>query len=332
MSRIHLLARDNGAGLTRDLALVADVLARAGFDVTATGLGAGGWRRWLQRTRLRVQIGREARRARRDARFDAGLSFEMLLPEFLTLARRNALIPNPEWFRDEYAAHLGRIDRVFAKTRHAIAPFEALGADARFVGFTSLDRLRRDVPREPRFLHLAGRSGTKGTRALIALWRRKPAWPTLTIVQREKLSLPTEPVANLDFRTTYLDEAALTVLANRCVFHLCPSETEGFGHHIVEGLGVGAVLLTTDAPPMNELVARDRGILVPYARTGVQRLATTYFVDEAALEDGVERMLALDGAQRREYGERARDAFEQSDRAFRERIVEAVAGLAGAGA
>jgi glycosyltransferase involved in cell wall biosynthesis len=332
MSRVHLLARDNGAGLTRDLALVADVLARAGFDVTATGLGAGGWRRWLQRTKLRTQLGRSARRERRDTRFDVGVSFEMLMPEFLALSRRNALIPNPEWFRDEYAPHLGAVDRVFAKTHHAIAPFEALGADVRFVGFTSLDRRRPDVPREPRFLHLAGRSGTKGTRALIDLWQRKPRWPTLTIVQREKLSLPAVPVPNLELRTSYLNETVLTELANRCVFHLCPSETEGFGHHIVEGLGVGAVLLTTDAPPMNELVTHERGILVPYARTGVQRLATTYFVDEAALADGIERMLALDESQRRVYGECARAAFEAKDRAFRERIVETIADLAGTAA
>jgi hypothetical protein len=90
------------------------------------------------------------------------------------------------------------------------------------------------------------------------------------------------------------------------------------------------VLLTTDAPPMNELVTQDRGILVPYARTGVRRLATTYFVDEAALADGIERMLALDEAQRRVHGESARAAFEANDRAFRERIVEAIADLAGA--
>ena len=88
-------------------------------------------------------------------------------------------------------------------------------------------------------------------------------------------------------------------------------------------------MLTTDAPPMNELVTPDRGILVPYSRTGTQRLATTYFVDADAVGAGVERMLALDAPQRRILQERARDWYERNDREFRQRIVEAVAELAG---
>lgn len=330
MSRIHLLARDNGAGLTRDLSILGAILAQAGFDVTASAIGAGGWRRELRRWRLRAMLGWRALRERpRHARFDAAIAFEQILPAFARLARRNALIPNPEWFRPEFEARLARIDRVFAKTHHAVPIFASRGCDARFVGFTSVDRLQRDVAREPSFFHLAGRSGNKGTRALVELWQRRTGWPTLTIVQRDKLAIPSPCPANLVFLTQYLDESALAAIANRSLFHLCPSETEGFGHHIVEGMSVGAVMLTTNAPPMNELVTPERGILVRYARTGTQRLATTYFVDEEAAGAGVERMLALDATQRRILRERAREWYERNDLQFRQRIVEAVAELAG---
>ena len=48
------------------------------------------------------------------------------------------------------------------------------------------------------------------------------------------------PAANIDHRIGYLDEAELKRLQNAHVFHLCPSETEGFGHYLVEAMGIGA--------------------------------------------------------------------------------------------
>jgi len=329
MSKIHLIARDNGAGLSRDLQIVGDILAKEGFDVTASAIGAGGVRRQMRHWRLRISLGwRALTQQGRKTQFDAALSFERILPDFLGLARRNALIPNPEWFRPEYKAALSRIDRVFAKTRHAVPLFEALGCDTRFVGFTSVDRMRSDVAREPYFLHLAGRSGNKGTQALASLWQKQPSWPMLTIVQRRKQKEPARALSNIRFETRYLDESDVIAMANRHLFHLCPSETEGFGHNICEGMSVGPVMLTTDAPPMNELVTADRGILVKYGRTGTQRLATTYFVEDHALADGVERMLSLDEDQRRAFRESARAWYEANDRDFRSRIVSAVADLA----
>ncbi len=66
----------------------------------------------------------------------------------------------------------------------------------------------------------------------------------------------------------------------------------------------------------------------PYARTGTQQLATTYFVDPAALEAGVERMLGFDASQRRVLSERARAWWEENDRAFVRRLAAAITSLA----
>ena len=138
----------------------------------------------------------------------------------------------------------------------------------------------------------------KGSQALVDLWLRRPDFPLLTMVQRATLQRPTRLPGNLRLIDGYLDDAELGLLQNRHLFHLCPSETEGFGHHLVEGMSVGAIVLATDAPPMNELVTPERGVLAAANRSGTQRLATTWFVDPAALEAAVERMLALDGAAR----------------------------------
>lgn len=328
MSRIHLLSRDNGAGLSRDLAILARVLADGGFDVAITAVGHGRLGNRLRHLRLRTRLAWAGwRGGAAQGCFDANIMVERIWPEYVPLARRTALIPNPEWFKPEFRAQAGMIDRLFVKTQHAVPLFEALRCDVRFVGFTSADRRLTGVARERSFLHLAGRSGNKGTQPLIDLWRRHPDWPTLTIVQRAKRRVPTSPAANLEFVTRFLSDDELRLLQNRKQLQLCPSETEGFGHHLVEGMSVGAVILATDAPPMNEMIADDRGVRVSYARTGTQQLATTYFVDADTLEPGVERMLALDENERRRLGENARAWWEQNDRAFRARLVDAVGDL-----
>jgi len=325
MIRVHLLARDNGAGLTRDLTILARAIAEAGFDLTLSAIGQGGLRRQARLAILRSKLAWHAiRQGSERGRFDVNLMDERVWPDFLPLARCNVLMPHPEWFKREWLSHLQSLDRVFAKTRHAVPIFEAQGCRTDFVGFTSIDRLLADVSREPTFFHLGGRSENKGTQPLIDLWIRKPEWPALTIIQRAPLNLPPTMPANLRLITEYLDDDALRVLQNRHAFHLCPSETEGFGHHLVEGMSCGAITLATDAPPMNEMITNARGVLVPYARTGTQQLATTYFVDADAIAAGVERMLALGEVERRAKSEAARAWWEDNDRGFRLRLAAAI--------
>lgn len=332
MSRIHVAARDNGAGLSRDLQILAGALNDAGFDVTVSAIGQGGPRRQLRHLQLRAKLALARwRGGAAQGRFDVNIMLERAWRKYPLLARRSALVPNPEWFKPEYAPFFGAVDRVFAKTRHAVPIFEALGRRTDYIGFTSGDRMLTSVPRETAFFHLAGRSGNKGTQPLVDLWRRHPEWPVLTVVQREKLPSQLPTAANLHYVTRYLPDAELRLLQNRHLFHLCPSETEGFGHHLVEATSVGAIVLATDAPPMNELIRPDRGVLVPYSHTGVQRLATTYFVDEAALETAVQRLLALDAGERKSLSDQARAWYERNDADFRRRLVAAVDDLARSG-
>ena len=331
MISVHLVARDNGAGLSRDLAILAQAIGDGGFDLTVSAIGQGGWRRQAQLIGLRAKLmWRGWREGAARGRFDVNLMDERVRPKYIDLARRNVLLPHPEWFKQEWQAHLPSIDRVFAKTHHAVPIFQALGCRAEFVGFTSIDRRLADVAREPTFFHLGGRSTNKGSQPLIDLWLRKPSWPLLTMIQRAPLRLPASLPANVRLITDYLDDGELKILQNRHLFHLCPSETEGFGHHLVEGMSVGAITLATDAPPMNEMITNERGVLAAYARTGTQELATTYFVDDAALESAVQRMLSLDENERRTLSGRARTWWEENDRAFRQRLVAAISALANA--
>ena len=319
--RINIIAWDNGLGLSRHLRLLGVALETSGHAVTVTGLRRGNWRKLGRRVKLGARnLWSEVLGDRGWSRHDVNILIEHIRPEFLPSARINILLPHPEWFLDSDRSLLPEIDAVFAQTRHAIPIFTALGSRVLYTGFTSEDRLQPEVVRERAFFHLAGRSRHKGTDRLLELWRHHPEWPRLTVVQNPKSAQPARPAGNIDHRIDYLDDAELRRLQNAHWFHLCPSETEGYGHYLVEAMGLGAVVVTTDAEPMNEFITPDRGILVDFQRTGQQNLATTHYFDDSAMEMAVNRAMSMDDRACVEMGGRARAWFADNARSFPQRM------------
>ena len=185
--RVNLVIADNGAGLTRDMHLLAGALAEAGMDITITALRRGKLRKWFRPWFVR-----------------AG---NLAASPFGTQA---AVSPEPD-----AGAHpcripaMGRDQRAGAHIRNTCCSrtspccsgwtacssrpgmprksLTRLGSRTEYIGFTSEDRLRRPrCQRERAFLHVAGKSGNKGTQAVLAAWRQHPHWPPLTMVQRSR--------------------------------------------------------------------------------------------------------------------------------------------------
>lgn len=317
-TRCQLIGRDNGAGLSRDMALLADALRHNGSEVTLSALAhRGRLAEWLTRRRL----------AGRVPAFDVNLMLERIRPEFAAAAHRNVLVPNPEYFRPQDRAALAQMDAVWVKTRHAEALFAALGARTHYIGFSSPDRHLSDVPRQASFFHGPGRSGNKGTAALLALWATHPAWPTLTVVWRRKHIEHGALPDNVRLIREHLDDASYRRLQNEHRFHLCPSQTEGYGHYLAEAMSCGAVVLTLDAAPMNELVTPARGVLVPAQASGQQDLATLYRFADADMAAAIERCIAMDASEAERLGQAARTWYEANRDAFPARLHEAMCAI-----
>ena len=91
---------------------------------------------------------------------------------------------------------------------------------------------------------------------------------------------------------------------------------------MVEGMSTRAVVITTDAPPMNELVHRTRGFLVPYRGSEGRHLGTNYRVDAQALEQTIQAIIASDQDPLEEMGQKARAWFAANQKAFETRLIE----------
>lgn len=323
--KIRIIGKANGVGLTRDIKLLSDCLRLDGHEVSVQVIDPAAARR--RRSRLR-QLGVKLQLSWRGATpgdVDLNLMLEHVWSEFLPQARRSVVVPNPEWFDRHDLRLLGHVDHVWAKTRHAVEIFRRLGRRTSFVSFDSEDRHRPEVPRERRFFHLAGKSTMKGTDRLLRLWAQRRDWPTLTVIQHgREAHAPEIQAPNIDRRCGYLSDEELFEQQNACMFHVCPSLSEGWGHYIVEALSVGAVVLTVAAPPMNELVTEERGLLVPYERVGEQRLSSTYYFSTADLEAAVERALAMSDEEWSRMSANARRWFQSNRGEFPLRVRTAL--------
>lgn len=311
MTHINIIARTNGVGLDQDVDLLHHALADAGFQVTISHCRSiPAWSALLPRK----------------ATFDANIFLERVFPRWLSRADKNFVIPNQERFPRRHLKHLKHIDAVLCKTQHALGLFSQY-AEARHIGFTSADRSLPNV--EPNYqscFHLAGRSTLKGTETLLDLWQQHPEWPELTLIQCSE-NAPQSVPENVRLFSGYLTSEELITELNRHGIHLCPSRSEGWGHYIVEAMGCRALVVTTDAPPMNEIIRPETGILVPHHREEPRHLGTNFYADPEKLAVLLDQTFRLGETEKRDYGDRARGWFEANQQQFNHRFPEVIQSL-----
>lgn len=329
--RVNIIGKSNGVGLARDIDLLVSALHAAGHHVDVTIIDSA------QAKRRRSPLAQFAARARlawadadtraRTSRADVNVMLEHVWLQYLSTAPINVAVPNPEWFDSHDRRFVTDVDCVWAKTAYTRELFRALGCNTTYIGFDSDDRYEREITKRRTYFHLAGKSTMKGTDRLVRVWERHPEWPQLILVQHRDGGAAPPAARNIDARVGYISEQELSTLQNESTFHLCLSLTEGWGHYIAEAMGVGAVTITVDARPMNELVGADRGVLVPYRGTGTQQLATTHQFDEAGLEAAIERTIAMSDEECAQIGARARAWFVENKSGFTGRIEAALSAL-----
>lgn len=312
--RVNVLIHVHTVGLRQDLQVWRRALKANGVEFTITAISPEFHLRAIRAARK--VMGRLAPHPQ----FDVNIFVEDIVESWCPLARVNVFVPNQEWVYEALRARIHLMDYVLCKTRYAAQLFQAIGAEVRYMGFSSVDRCDPAVTKDyGRFLHVAGSSMQKGTGAVNEAWLRHPEWPHLTLCSYEP-RLRVEPAANITAITSFIEESELRRMQNASGVHLCPSEAEGFGHYIGEAMSIGALVVTTDAPPMNELVRPDRGALAGYGRIAPQGMGTNFHVDTNKLECTIDGVLGMDESSRRSLGEQAKAWFHENDREFLARL------------
>jgi hypothetical protein len=303
MASINLLACANGVGISRDLSLIKSVLEANGHEVFCNHT----YRYAPRRT------------------FDLNIWLERFNPITLGCSAKNIIIPNQEWFEPNWIKFLEGFDAVFAKTQFAKDIFEKLGCKTHFISFTSEDRYQPSVKKDYfHWIHVAGKSIQKQTELVVKTWQSNPGFPQLTIVQDHKFWKPRTLCRNINFMIDRVPEDVLLSMQNASAVHVCPSETEGFGHYIMEAMSTKGVVLTTDAAPMNEIANFERGCLVAPSYSEPMNLSTKFLLNQKALEDAVVKLTIMDQGMVSAKGEKARQFFLDNDALFKQLLPKAV--------
>jgi hypothetical protein len=242
------------------------------------------------------------------------ISLETVARHLLPIAPIHWLFVNPEWFASDLIPIVDKhFAKILTKTCEAQRIFEPIFPGRVFyVGFLSVDKFDATVSRENKFLHVGGDGGHRNTQAVIDAWKWKKKGvgiaAELTVVSTALKDRT--PVGGVTLLSRVSDED-LKDLQNSHRFHLCPSATEGWGHTIREAQSVNAALLTTDAPPMNEVNA---DYLVPSVGTSKFHMATTHEVSAIDIHAAAQDMLGC-----APYSfQGPRDEFLKTNESFRE--------------
>tara|TARA_R110000868_G_scaffold159_2_gene1537 strand:- start:96178 stop:96978 length:801 start_codon:yes stop_codon:yes gene_type:complete len=237
-------------------------------------------------------------------------------------AYHNAWIPNGEWISETQLAHIDKIDSILCKTRNTfeeLSKIEKCRPKCVYIGFSSLDRLAQPKPKPKpvKHLHIMGKSPFKGTKYLLDVWRNNKQWPALTVIAyitpwNDIAWIKEYQSSNINIIFGPIDENSLIELMNSHHVHYCPSETEGFGHYISEALSVGAILLTTNAPPMNEHANKDNCYLVATTDSVTMGLTKKYTLDVKSLEAQINNILSLSDAMILQKSMDTREQFNQN--------------------
>lgn len=256
---ITLVSRNNGVGLSTDMALLTELFSQAGHRV--------------HRVDWRVP---------RIAKCDVVIFLELFNPNLVKFASKSIGIFNPEWFLGQWRPWIGKLSQIWAKSRMSEDIFSQMTPRTYYTGFLGRDLYDPNVVRETKVLHLQGHSQDKNTERVLEAWSAYDDLPPLTVITHKSIAVPKGVV-----KLSRVPDHQLRVVLNEHDIHLCPSRVEGWGHYIAEALSTGAYTITTDMSPMHEHVTERWGALVPPSRVEARGFAQACDVQAVTLAEAV---------------------------------------------
>lgn len=230
--------------------------------------------------------------------------------------QQQILVPNQEWFNPRYFSLLKYIDCVWTKSVFAKDIFLEFKSKVEYIGFCSnINTCYKTEKTASYFFSRVGLSRFRGANKLVEAWRQHPEWPPLKMVA-DVSCRPKNPPSNVEYLDIFSSTEEYIACASSALFHIYATETEGFGHSIVEAMGYGSLVLVTDAPPMNEIANSDCALLIGASYSGQKWFAPRFSVNVSALEAAVNTALHLSSDETQQLTECAKLRLETLRRDF----------------
>lgn len=360
---VRITVKSRGGGVFIDAMVLREALLSFGRSVTICVRGDS---TCDEKTRAKTQIFIEGAGAEfRNGKYPADSTYLLVNHEFLS-----------EWDVEDMKGKQGNSKKLIplCKTREAMRVLESIGVtNAIYIGFTSPDVQSYKNSQEaiPRIVHLAGGSPLKNTanvidallkcrtvleeqKAVAFVTRYDSAagkaaadlkqWDAAKPEKGVKFTLGDVVISDLErigpiiLCRYQLPDTSIDILSQSDI-HLCPSLVEGFGHIINQGRRAAAIVITTDAPPMNELIDAKCGVplsgspgksvqeMMPWLHLQKEQKIITSVVSADAISDAIHESLGMSSENAKKLGDAARKRYEADRKTFLENVKKVFAVL-----
>ncbi|OQR80490.1 hypothetical protein THRCLA_12027, partial [Thraustotheca clavata] len=186
------------------------------------------------------------------------------------------------------------------------------------------------------FFHANGHSSQKNTHAVLDCWAERPDLPLLDLYTMGEDTLDrytyykeeNRSLENINFHYGEdVDAPYFGKLLAEAPVILCPSRMEGFGHYINQARAAGALVITTNGPPMNEFVDSNSGVLVEadYGAPDPNQMLSIYGTMEFNVKgeylcNAVDTILGMSIEERKRLAHNARKKYEEQMLDFMENM------------
>jgi glycosyltransferase involved in cell wall biosynthesis len=263
---------------------------------------------------------------------DLNIFLETVSFTLLKYAPINVLIPNQEWYYKSWIPYIKYFNKILVKSNYGETIFKQLLSSQNEnqdkvinIGWQSKDKLSNKFKKNfDKFLHVCGKSKHKQTQAMIDNWLLE--FPHLDLIYSPRdVALKEKEQTNITYHRERLSDEDLTRLLNECGVHLCCSDTEGFGHYIQEAKSVKSIIVTVNAPPMNNFVDESFGFLVKYKSKKPLKntLGSKFIVDGNSFQKTIKNIMKLckeNPDKLNEMGELARKSYSKTCQNFKDTI------------
>lgn len=243
---------------------------------------------------------------------------------------KKILIPNVEWLTHKDCIRAeALITDFWHKSKFSLDSLIKLYPEKKhfYLGFTS-PRFESAALDYEKFAHFAGKSKYRHSQDIVNIWLANIDLPPLTFqAYNLGISLPfwLKVKGNLRMHLGALEQERYENEFIQHGVHICTSQMEGFGHYINEARSIGALILTLDAPPMNELIDRRSGILIPVTKRQPHLNGFRYIATPSAIKQRIVEVTAMSPSERAVLGANAKNRFEKEKELFFQKLTSIVA-------
>jgi len=192
---------------------------------------------------------------------------ESINPSLFVYAAKNILIPNPEWTYKTWKPYINMVDDVWVKTKEAVEIFGNAGVPAKYIGWTSVDKMLPPMKDYEQAIMPIGKNAWRHPKPLIQAYMRIKATmpevffklPVVHLVHQIDLPpIPDEVAMKFMSHHEKMPADKYNELLQTCGLLISTSATEGFCHAVNEGMSAGCTLMLSPIGPHMELSDRAR--------------------------------------------------------------------------